>query len=255
MQAWGTQRGLALLILTTASVTASAALTGSDTAVIDFNAMATGASSYAGKSNVANYDYVPGFTVGCSTSLVCYQEDGFLVGSPDEFANLGFGAASGHIHRGADTVSLTYHADSAGIYVRAADLSAFSLDSLAILEIGGDNGGVFNLVGFSQAYNPDIVPVPPAGLDPSVTPYANQVALQTLSSTGTILVDPAFSNISAFWIFYQGYPYTPSDGSNWDITIDNVRLSAVNSVPLPGAMWLFGSGLVALVAHRRRRAG
>ena len=36
-------------------------------------------------------------------------------------------------------------------------------------------------------------------------------------------------------------------------TTDLIRLSVVNAVPIPAAIWLFGSGLLALIGVSRRR--
>jgi len=54
---------------------------------------------------------------------------------------------------------------------------------------------------------------------------------------------------------------TLDGGLGWDISyltdeigsIDVVRLSVVNAVPIPAAVWLFGSGLLGLVAVARRK--
>jgi hypothetical protein len=46
----------------------------------------------------------------------------------------------------------------------------------------------------------------------------------------------------------------PIEGCNADYFIDNVSISAdVNAVPVPAAVWLFGSGLIGLVGMARKK--
>ncbi|MGD2054045.1 MAG: VPLPA-CTERM sorting domain-containing protein [Gammaproteobacteria bacterium] len=46
----------------------------------------------------------------------------------------------------------------------------------------------------------------------------------------------------------------PIEGCNGDYFIDNVSISAdVNAVPVPAAVWLFGSGLIGLVGIARKK--
>ncbi|MDD2762060.1 MAG: hypothetical protein PHH11_17430, partial [Methylomonas sp.] len=63
----------------------------------------------------------------------------------------------------------------------------------------------------------------------------------------------AFKNVAAIWIHYNGYPSTPS-GILFDLKVDNIVLAAPAAVPVPGAVWLFGSALLGMVSFGRKRA-
>lgn len=52
------------------------------------------------------------------------------------------------------------------------------------------------------------------------------------------------------WFFLTGVPLTASDFSNF--TLNNASVQ-INAVPIPGALWLLGSGLVGLVVMKRRK--
>jgi hypothetical protein len=93
-------------------------------AVIDFTSLTRNAD---GRPNLA-----PAPDTGrCQGVGVCYEEDGFIIGVVEN-------GGIEHLH--AVTGKLSYHADSTGIYVRAKDSSAFSLDSLDLFApIKNDN--------------------------------------------------------------------------------------------------------------------
>jgi hypothetical protein len=44
-------------------------------------------------------------------------------------------------------------------------------------------------------------------------------------------------------------------GSGGTDRVDNVKITGVSAVPLPAAVWLFGSGLMGMAGIRRRRVG
>lgn len=57
------------------------------------------------------------------------------------------------------------------------------------------------------------------------------------------------------WVFAMDYGNQPAylkSGSNYGLAVRNVQVSAV---PVPGAIWLFGSGLTSLAVLSRRRKG
>ncbi len=176
--------------------------------------------SYAGKPNLAP---VAGGNCPGLGSSGCYYEGGMAVGIVNDTSNPG-----AHVHRngGAANRLLGYHADSSGIYIRAVDGSAFSLNSLAFLapltpvNPGTGPNDVWEILGFNTAQNPT--------LDTAPTP-ATVVAQQTVANgfNGTLVLDPAFQNINAFWIHYRGYPQTPADGKDFAMELDNVALSGV----------------------------
>lgn len=196
-------------------------------ATIDFESMIAGA--YYGKANVST---------GCGGFFNCYEEDGFVVGTTEETVS-----PFSHLHRDAGiSTAVEYHGDSGGIYLRADDNSAFSLESLDVRDIAGDNGNNFRIIGFSEALNPAI--------NTESAPFTNQVASAVISSNGNHVLNEAFQNIKAFWIYYDGYPNTPSDGTQWNIAIDNIELgAAVTATPVPipfGAIWFFAVALMSL---------
>ncbi|WP_434130544.1 VPLPA-CTERM sorting domain-containing protein [Methylocaldum gracile subsp. desertum] len=238
--------GMIFSALTLTTGTAGAAIV--DPVTIDFEAMTFAA--YYGKANLAPE---PGGTCAGAGSAGCYFEDGFAIGTvsnPDPNAHL-------HRYDGDFSTLLQYHPDSPGIYVRAQDSSAFSLTSMEFqAPIKNANPGtgpndVWEILGFNTALNPDLA----AG---DGTNYPTVVAYQTVANgfNGTLTLDEAFENIDAFWIHYKGYPIVPEDGKRFDLRIDNITLSApVSAVPIPAAVWLFGTGLMGLVSLGRRKAG
>lgn len=224
---------------------ASAAITGSTT--IDFTGMIQ--SSLAGKANIT--PQANGNCVGTGNNG-CYLEDGMVVGIVEDTSNI-----TAHVHRNgtSSAASLGYHSDSSGIYIRAQDSTAFSLTSMLFQAPidpaeNPDSGAndVWEIFGFSNALNP--------GLDTAASPTS--VAYQTVANgfDGELLLNPAFQNISAFWIHYKGYPQTPLDGKAFAMDIDNIVVNApvTSAVPVPGAVWLFGTGLMGLLSSRRKKA-
>jgi hypothetical protein len=252
--------GLMLTAAVAVSGAANAAITGPTT--IDFTGMRF--SSVAGKANVtpqANGDcfgagnnacYIEG---GTYSPLGAYTGGGkgVVVGIVEDTSN-----GTAHIHREGDITAATlgYHSDSSGIYIRAQDSTAFSLTSFdfnapIIVGVNPDTGAndVWEILGFSTALNPELG----AG---DGTNYATRVAYQTVANgfEGVLNLDPAFQNISAFWIHYKGYPQTPLDSKAFGMDLDNVVLNAPAAVPVPAAVWLFGSGLMGILASRRKKA-
>lgn len=210
---------------------------GAATTTIDFEAMTDGA--YYGKNNAEGSSNCVGF-------FNCYEEGGLLFGTPDDAT-----APFAHVHRGYDLIELDtgieYHGDSAGIYVRSADLGAFDLQSLHVRDIAGSAGTTFNIVGFGEAYNPTIVG--------ASSPFTGQVATDIITANGLKTFDASFENIKAFWVFYDGYSFTPSDGTNWNIVLDDIAVEHAAVVPLPAAAWMMGAALLTLAGTARRRAG
>ncbi|WP_434112883.1 VPLPA-CTERM sorting domain-containing protein [Methylocaldum sp. GT1TLB] len=239
--------GMIFSALTLTTGSASAAIVSDVT--IDFQGMTF--SSYAGKPNLAP---VAGGNCAGTGGNGCYYEDGIALGIVEDTSN-----PIAHLHRngGASNRLLGYHSDSTGIYVRAQDSTAFSLKSMdfhaPINDENPDAGAndVWEILGFSTAENP--------GLDTGDgTNYLTRVAYQTVANgfSGALTLDEAFNNISAFWIHYKGYPQTPADGKQFGMELDNVVLGApvVSAVPIPAAVWLFGTGLMGLVSLGRKKA-
>ncbi len=56
-------------------------------------------------------------------------------------------------------------------------------------------------------------------------------------------------------IFYAAVHIGNYDGPNKHPNTDSITVGATNAVPIPGAAWLFGSGLLGLVALKRKLKG
>ncbi|MEQ8659739.1 MAG: DUF3570 domain-containing protein, partial [Gammaproteobacteria bacterium] len=129
--------------------------------------------AYAGKANLA-----PAADGSCPGVgfLACYLEGGIAVGIADDPSN-----PIAHLHRTGSPANrmLGYHADSPGVYLRALDGSAFSLDRLRfaapLSAANPDSGGadVWEILGFSNAVNPALT----AG---NGTNYSGRVAYQVV---------------------------------------------------------------------------
>ncbi|MGX2030564.1 DUF3570 domain-containing protein [Methylocaldum gracile] len=192
-----------------------------DNVTIDFENMTFAA--YYGKANAAPE---PGGSCAGIGSDGCYFEDGFAIGTVNDPT-----APNAHLHRldGDFSTLLQYHPDSAGIYVRALDGSAFSLDSMefyARIKSGNPGTGpndVWEILGFNTALNPDLAAGDGTNYD------ATRVAYQIVANgfQGALTLNEAFENINAFWIHYKGYPQTPTDGKRFDVQLDNINLSGV----------------------------
>jgi len=243
MKSLNIMSGMALLALASTSGTASAV-----TSTVTFDSLPAavyGHTNIAGGCTVLNQD-------------TCYTENGLTVGTVQDAA-----APSAHVHQQADFLSndfkIQYHQDSAGIYLRKADASAFSLDSLEISFLQGANDfgngleahHIFQIEGFSEAYNTDIVGAAQGS-------GANNIGMQTITQAnvgvGNLTLDSFFSNVNAVWIHFDGSTNTPSGSENFDLRINNAVISEVSAVPVPAAAYLFGTGLIGLVSMGRKKA-
>ena len=226
---------------------ASAAITGPTT--IDFTGLIP--ASLAGKANLA--PIASGSCAGTGNNG-CYNEDGMVVGIVEDTSNI-----TAHVHREGSgaTAALGYHSDSSGIYIRAQDSTAFSLTSMEFHAdiIPGENpdtgpNDFWEILGFSTALNP--------GLDTGDgTNYLTRVAYQTVANgfDGILSLNSDFPNISAFWIHFNGCRQPPVAGNAFAMHLDNIVVNAVPAaVPVPAAVWLFGSGLMGLLSYGRKKA-
>ncbi len=265
-------RGALLAAGTMLSGTASASLTGTQTATIDFTGM--GATVF-GKANTAD-----------TTATFQQANTGTVVGIVKDPTDLTFA----HLHRNTalDTNigsgnRLQYHPDSTGIYVRLADQTKFSLQSFAFDTHLGQTGGNFKIYGFQNAINDPLLgkgtldpndPTfyldnadPEGGLIPHIAEYtiANNGSWGTINLAQLTAVDANWGNIGAFWITFQGFNNSPNTHywyantppfPAWDFRIDDIVLGAAvapAAVPVPGAAWLFGTGLLGLIARGRHK--
>ena len=205
-------------------------------------------SSYSGFANNAP---IAGGNCNGSLTTDCIYQNGMVVGTIEDTSN-----ANAHLHRVgvASNRALGYHSDSSGIYVRVQDSTAFSLTSMDFRapideeenpDAGGNN--FWEILGYSSALNP--------GLDIAAN-SGPWIARKTVDNgfDGNLVFDSAFSNISAFWIHYNGYQQTPADGKQFGMRLDNVIVNAPAAVPVPAAVWMFLSGMMGLLALGKKRA-
>lgn len=190
----------------------------------------------------------------------CVYQNGMVVSTINDPTGL-----DAHLHQGGSTADreLAYHNDSGGVYFRALDSTAFSLDSIELnspltsenpYAIGGDHDPAldyFEILGFSDAVNPDL-------WNGDGTNYSNRVAYQTYENglSGTLVLNDDFRNVSAVWIHYFGIPKVADAAFPFKVQVDNIAVSAaqVTSVPVPAAAWMFGSGLIGMLSFGRKRA-
>lgn len=63
---------------------------------------------------------------------------------------------------------------------------------------------------------------------------------------------PDFTSGNIQFGLFLGEWTTGTVAQNWDLRLDNISYT-VNAVPIPAAVWLFGSGLLALISIARRK--
>lgn len=227
---------------------------------ISFEGMAVGPSDYAGTPNLT-----PAASGRCSGtgSSGCYTEKKMVIGT---VAPIGYDDPDNpvytHFHNNYSPTNnsryVGYHQDSTGIYIRAQDSQAFSLDSMsfsaAITPVAAtantstnpiyganptlDNNGslvvdhsnilgpqeYWEILGFNTALNPGLS-------SGDGTNYATRVAYQTIANgfDGTLTLNSTFRNVKAVWIHYHGYPNIPTNGINFQVGIDNLKISSASS--------------------------
>ncbi|AMK74917.1 MULTISPECIES: PEP-CTERM domain protein [Methylomonas] len=231
-------------------------------------ASVSGAASAATTTTTINFDGLNQAAYGghANTSATgvcadCYAESGFVLGVVSD-AN-----PTNHLHQELNDIApdgvtplyeVAYHNDSSGIYMRAVDGSSFSLTQMDFsapfgIAAGNARSGTWEILGFSQANN--------AGLSSgNGTDYATRVAYQTVSNTaannfsGTLTLNSGFQNISAFWIHFLGEPDSfVTAGLPYKMHLDNVVIQQTSAVPVPAAVWMFGSGLLGLLSFGRKK--
>lgn len=254
--------GALFAAVVTASGAANAAITSES--ILDFNPGMT-FSAYAGFAN--NAPLADGSCVGTGAAG-CFNDAGLVLGIVQDTSD-----PIAHVHRAGTSSdrSLMYHGDSSGIYIRAQDSTMFSLTSMDINSsasdenpdatgtyISADTGesvtsvaganDYFEILGYSSALN--------IGLDTAAN-SGSWIARQTVANgfNGLLTLDSAFNNIGALWIHYAGYQQSPKDGKAFALELDNVKVNAaVSAVPVPAAVWLFGSGLMGFLYSAKRKA-
>ena len=193
----------------------------------------------------------------------CVYQNGMVVGTVTD-------PLGSHLHPGGSigatsNRNVSYENDSSGMYFRTADLTSFSFDKIYI-DAHYDanknpytpNGSeyydpaldYFEIRGFSDAINVGIG---------SAASFSNQVAYQTVQNgfVGDLTINDQFKDVKAVWIHYAGFPNVASiqaAGMTFYTVFDDIHVSSAAPVPVPAAVWLFGSGLIGLLSLGRKKA-
>lgn len=259
--------GLMLGALASAG-TASAAIT--SPTIVDFGTRARNAAdtvipvAFNGFADTAKAD-------GTCAEGTCAYQNGMVIGvvsDPDGAHLHPAGSIGSTSNRNVD-----FHEDSTGYYFRALDSTAFQLTSFKFNSVYDDasnyyaytadgtpnpdhsaTNDVFEILGFSDAVN--------VGLNAgNGTDYANRVAYQTVENgfNGTVVLNDDFKNVAAVWIHYKGIPSVAAVsqvGKVWKVNLDDISVGAAVAapVPVPAAVWMFGTGLMGLLSFGRGKA-
>lgn len=183
------------------------------------------------------FDDVPTAVFNTSPSspigeLLPYTSGNFIL-SPIPFSN---GEFTSHFHGGSSAVELA--ADAGGIYgVYSGDIHS------------GLGGETFELktINFLLLENSSLTV---DGLDESGSVLATTVIAQDTSGLVDFsLLDPGFSAIKRFELYFTGQRGVLPTGGNELLFIDDLT---INTVPIPGAVWLFLSALGVIGGTLRR---
>jgi hypothetical protein len=269
---------------------ASAALTGTQTATMNFTGIPQAVFGWANEANTGSFS-------GSCQNDVCFVQNGIVAGvvkDPIDKAHLHGSTRPSPSTSPSTNAAVQYHPDGTGLYVRLSDLTKFSLTSLNLYTSPGATGGNFVIYGFMNPLNPGLLS--DAGsysegvagdlkfnpTDPEGGNAIHKVSFTT-ANDGTDKVFnftkiPGWDRIGAFWITMQGFNHSPTksypssgkivtedeesgeeitipvfDYAKWDARIDQIVLGAPAPVPVPGAVWLFGTGLIGLIARNRKK--
>lgn len=249
--------GIALAVLGSLSLSAHAAITSQVT--LTFGVASNPATNPFPTAVFGLGNLAPVAGGGCqlgSGGSDCYYDQGVAVGTVYDPSN-----ATGHLHRaGSSNIKVQYHADAPGIYIRATDGTAFSLEKMLFAAPFNDTfeplnpnqppSSYWEILGFNTAVNPTLS-------TGDGTNYPTRIAYQQVPNSATydpLLLNSDFQNVNAVWIHYVGEPAVPTSGVEFAMTIDNVVLNAPTGVvPIPAAVWLFGSAITGVLAFARKK--
>ena len=189
-----------------------------------------------------------GFTVGANgndLTITSYQQDAYVNTAGGNFALTDFSGTlagfSGFISDTGD-VSLTLNRAGYPFNFGYLDGAQWNVDDSAVMAAAG--------AGNTQTGTLDALTT---GFDHNWTPGQDGVIGQ--SGTGSALVAAGagawtgnlvnFGNVGAAWGAFDSNPLS----EKFDITVNGVAAA----VPVPAAVWLFGSGLLGLVGVARRK--
>ena len=184
------------------------------------------------------------FTVGGdgnTLTINSFQQDTYTGTAGGDFAlNVGVANSSGFISDTGD-VSLSMERFGFPNFFSYLDNSVWNVDNSATISGQGDSTSG-SLDAWTTGTDSNWTPGTPGTAAGSGSGSA-LVAAGAGSWTGAVV---NFGNVGAAWTAFDGTPYT----EKFNITVNGV---APPEIPIPAAVWLFGSGLLGLVGVARRK--
>lgn len=185
------------------------------------------------------------FTVGAdgnTLTINSFQQDTYTGTSGGNFAlNTNAANSSGFI---SDSGDVTLSLERAGFpnFFSYLDNSIWNVDNSATI-VGQGDATTGSLDALTTGSDSNWAPGTPgtAAASGSGTALSGGAGVWT----GTVV---NFGNVGAAWGAFDGTPYT----EKFNITVNGTAAST-SPVPVPAAVWLFGSGLMGLVGVARRR--
>lgn len=185
---------------------------------------------------------------GCGLGQ-CYEESGFYVGTAaaDSGVVPNVGA---HLHpqdnQNTGTIGYGYENDSVGIVLKAVNSSNFNFNSIDLdLSQSADN-----------TYNGDFVIASyTINADGSRGTLIGSINIPNFSQDGVLdlSLNGIFQDIGMIYMYYDPFTLENTDGTNINArffaNIDNIDVTAV---PIPAAVYLFGTGLLGLFSLKRK---
>ncbi|PPD21657.1 MAG: hypothetical protein CTY17_08290 [Methylomonas sp.] len=199
------------------------------------------AGAFYGKANE------PAIAGGLCPSGSCIVQNGMVVGTPSDISQQP--NDQGHLHRGGSgsNRAINYHQDAPGIYIRALDSSAFSLNSIRVDTRYHDANNPYtpgqpgydpalhnwHMLGFNSAVNRDLSDL---NKNPICANFSTCVTSLSFANgfNGTLTLDNTWQNISAAWIVFSNFnsvskitadPLDPSSIIPFDIQLDDINVS------------------------------
>jgi hypothetical protein len=171
---------------------------------------------------------------GDELSVVPYVEDGMIVDSPIVPSAL----------FGKDSPRISHNSNGSAVF-GWCNLNVIECDIRDLITLSHQSGAVFDLLSIDAS-------------NLTVSDVGDLLLTGMLSSGGTIsttlsLTQNVWSTfvLGAGWVNLDSVAISAINGPlDWDPAIDNI---VVNAVPIPAAVWLFGSALAGLGWLRRKQ--
>ena len=186
------------------------------------------------------------FTVGAdgnTLTIDSFQQDTYTGTAGGDFAlNVGAANSSGFISDSGD-VSLSMERFGFPNFFSYLDNSIWNVDNSATIAGQGD-ATTGALDAWTTGSDTNFTPGTPGTVSGSGSGSA-LTAAGPGSWTGTVV---NFGNVGAAWTAFDGTPYS----EKFNITVNGTAAPPA-VIPVPAAVWLFGSGLIGLVGVARRK--